>query len=29
VEGFRKVMLEIITGEEDRQRFDCATQAKH
>ena len=29
VEGFRKVMLEIITGEEDRRRFYCSSPGKH
>lgn len=28
VEGFRKVMLGIIAGEEDRQRFDRPSQGK-
>ena len=29
VEGFRKVMLGIITGEEDRRRFYCSSPGKH
>ena len=29
VEGFRKVMLGIITGEEDRGRFFCSSPGKH
>jgi DNA-binding MarR family transcriptional regulator len=29
VEGFRKVMLGIIAGEEDRRRFYCPSQGKH
>ena len=29
VEGFRKVMLGIITGEEDRRRFCCSSPGKH
>jgi DNA-binding MarR family transcriptional regulator len=29
VEGFRKVMLAIITGEQDRLRFDCSGPGKH
>ena len=29
VEGFRKVMLGIITGEEDRGRFDCLARGEH
>ena len=29
VEGFRKVMLGIITGEEDRLRFYCSSPGKH
>jgi DNA-binding MarR family transcriptional regulator len=29
VEGFRKVMLGIITGEEDRRRFYCSSAGKH
>jgi DNA-binding MarR family transcriptional regulator len=29
VEGFRKVMLGIITGDEDRGRFFCSSPGKH
>ena len=28
VEGFRRVMLEIIAGEEDRRRFVCLSRSK-
>jgi DNA-binding MarR family transcriptional regulator len=28
VEGFRKVMLGVITGEEDRRRFYCSSRRK-
>ena len=29
VKGFRKVMLGIISGEEDRRRFYCSSPGKH
>lgn len=29
VEGFHKVMLGIIAGEEDRRRFDCPARGSH
>ena len=29
VEGFRKVLLGVIAGEEDRRRFYCSSRRKH